>query len=132
MLPLGKPINQHKDASLRVDWNNFIFFSSEAYSYVLHTTPNSKMKASRYLEVNPWKCGREARLMFFILASPLVSLVGKTSLSLFLPIVSVGEVGSSSSPICSSKISSFSSRGSYNSFVAREESSQPLMSPKNG
>lgn len=63
--------------------------------------------------------------MFFIISSPLVSLIGKTSLSLLLAIVSVGEMVPSSSPIGSSKLLGFSSRGSYNSLVVREGSSQP-------
>jgi len=61
------------------------------------------MKVLGSVEVNPWKGGRETRLILFILASPLVSFMGKNSLSLFSTIAWVGEVGSSSSPIGSSK-----------------------------
>jgi len=70
------------------------------------------MKVSISSEVNQWKCGREVRHIFVILASPLVSLIGNTSLLLFLAIVWVGEVGSSSFWIGSSNISGFSPTGS--------------------
>jgi len=79
------------------------------------------MKVSRSSEVKPWKCRRVVRIIFFILASALVSLIGKTSFLLFLAIVCVGEVGSYSSPI-GSKFSGCSVRGSSNSSVVTEGS----------
>ena len=92
---------------------------------VIGPTDNNKlkMKVSRSSEVRKWKCRRETRHIFFILAPPLVSLKGKSSLFWFSSIVWVGEI-SSYSPIGSSKILGGSPKGFSNSPIVREGSSQ--------
>jgi len=61
------------------------------------------MNVSRSSTARPWKCGRVVGLMFFILASPLISLKGKRFLYMFSSIPCVHGFGSYS-PIGSSKI----------------------------
>jgi len=87
-------------------------------------TVHSNKKVYVSSEVRPWKLGRAEGLMFFIFASPLVSLMRKSSsiLSLcplpflFSTIRLVGMGSSSfSSPIGSSKSSDYSPNGSSNS-----------------
>ena len=68
----------------------------------------------------------EGGLIFFILSFPLVSLIGKTSLSLLSAIVWVGEVCYYSFLIFYSKNLGCSPRGSSNFRVGREGSLQSL------
>lgn len=63
------------------------------------------MKVSRSSETKPYKCGGTDGLMFFILTSPFVSLIGNVNTTgcLYLAMVLVGYEGISPS-VSSSKI----------------------------
>jgi len=61
------------------------------------------MNVLGFLEPRPWKCGKVVGLIFFIIASTLVSWIRKNSVYLFLAMFWVGDIGSSS-PMGSSNI----------------------------
>ena len=92
-------------------------------------TTNSNKKVSRSSDVGPWKWGREEGLIFFILVSQLVSLMGKepSTLSLFplsFLFSAIGSVrmgsSSSSSLVSFSNILGCSPKGSSNSQPAKK------------
>lgn len=80
--------------------------------------------------VKKWKWGRVEGLIFLILVSPLVSLMGKTLTTLPLSpfpfrCSTIGSVGMNSSssyfPIGSSNMSGFSPKGSSNSLLVKKK-----------
>lgn len=104
-------------------------FKSEMLQTLTLQLDSMNIKISKRKQIEPWKWGREKGLIFFILVSSLVSLMGKalSILSLF-PLSSwfsaIGLVGMGSSscpsPIGSSNMSGFSPKGSSNSLSPRK------------
>ncbi len=70
------------------------------------------------------KWGMEVGLIFFISASPLVSLIGNNSLCMISSMFWIGDIGSSS-PMGFSKVSGYSTGGFSSSPMVIEGSSQP-------